>query len=186
LRQASRRSWRIGQRQNVEVTHLVYRGTLQAEALALLSSKMRSSLMIEGELPEDGLVALGGDDQDVMLALARRLADRSEDTEHSLEEFFARRRRAEADCAQYLSGEDAFASTVEPEPMVHAPGHGDLADWKHDSQATALIGVAEEAGASAGTRPISFDELTQLLRRPRPRRKAVPAEQLALFGDEVG
>jgi len=40
--------------------------------------------------------------------------------------------------------------------------------------------------AAVGTRAISFEELTQLLRRPRPRRKAVPAEQLALFGDEVG
>ena len=35
LRQASRRSWRIGQRLPVEVTFLTYAGTLQAEALGL-------------------------------------------------------------------------------------------------------------------------------------------------------
>ena len=33
LRQLSRRSWRIGQRQPVEVTFLTHEGTLQAEAL---------------------------------------------------------------------------------------------------------------------------------------------------------
>ena len=72
VRQASRRSWRIGQRQPVEVTHLVYGGTLQADALALVAAKMRSALMVDGELPEDGLAALEGDGQDTILALARR------------------------------------------------------------------------------------------------------------------
>ena len=43
MRQASRRSWRIGQRQPVEVTFMVYAGTLQAEALALVAAKMRSA-----------------------------------------------------------------------------------------------------------------------------------------------
>jgi hypothetical protein len=30
---------------------MVYEGTLQAEALALVATKLRSSLMVEGELP---------------------------------------------------------------------------------------------------------------------------------------
>src|SRR5206468_2602818 len=70
LRQASRRSWRIGQRQPVEVTFLTYEGTLQAEALALVAAKTRASLMVAGELPEEGLAALDGDGGDVYLALA--------------------------------------------------------------------------------------------------------------------
>jgi hypothetical protein len=37
-----------------EVAYLAYCGRLQAEALASVSSKMRSSLMVEGELPKDG------------------------------------------------------------------------------------------------------------------------------------
>src|SRR5207248_10218141 len=52
LRQASRRSWRIGQRRPVEVTFMAYDSTLQAEALGLVAAKTRASLMIEGELPE--------------------------------------------------------------------------------------------------------------------------------------
>ena len=79
LRQASRRSWRIGQRQPVEVTFLAYEGTLQAEALGLVAAKTRASLMVEGELPEEGLAALGGDGGDVFLELARRLADGGDD-----------------------------------------------------------------------------------------------------------
>src|SRR4051812_23398318 len=106
MRQASRRSWRIGQRQPVEVTHLVYGETLQAEALALVSSKMRSSLMIEGDLPEGGLAALAENDQDVMLTLARRLADQSEGTAGSLEALFAQRSDADAESARYLSDGD--------------------------------------------------------------------------------
>src|SRR3954469_25528812 len=106
MRQASRRSWRIGQRQPVEVTHLVYGGTLQAEALTLVSSKMRSSLMIEGELPEEGLASLAGNDQDLMLSLARRLADQSKGTAGSLEALFAQRFKVDAEISRYLSRGD--------------------------------------------------------------------------------
>ena len=41
IRQASRRSWRIGQTEPVEVHHIVYSRTMQAAALALVASKMR-------------------------------------------------------------------------------------------------------------------------------------------------
>src|SRR5438094_4717713 len=67
-------------------------------------SQMRSSLMIEGELPEDGLAALEGNDQDVMLDLARRLADQRAEDASSLEAPFAQRREAEAKGADYLVG----------------------------------------------------------------------------------
>jgi hypothetical protein len=74
LRQASRWSWHIGQRQPVKVAFLAYSGTLQAEALGLVAAKTRASLMIEGELSEEGLAALESNGRDVYLALARRLA----------------------------------------------------------------------------------------------------------------
>ena len=61
MRQASRRSWRIGQKRPVKVVFMAYRNTLQADALKLVAKKMRSSLAVEGELPEDGLAAFGDD-----------------------------------------------------------------------------------------------------------------------------
>ena len=52
MRQASRRSWRIGQTRPVKVVFMAYRGTLQADALKLVAQKLQSSLAVEGELPE--------------------------------------------------------------------------------------------------------------------------------------
>ena len=59
MRQASRRSWRIGQTRPVKVVFMSYRNTLQADALKLVAKKLQSSLAVEGELPEDGLAAYG-------------------------------------------------------------------------------------------------------------------------------
>lgn len=54
MRQASRRSWRIGQRLPVQVVYFAYSGTLQAQALALVAKKLQSSLAVEGELVRRG------------------------------------------------------------------------------------------------------------------------------------
>ena len=59
MRQASRRSWRIGQTQPVQIVFMAYRNTLQADALTLVAKKLQSSLAVEGELPEDGLPGHG-------------------------------------------------------------------------------------------------------------------------------
>ena len=77
MRQASRRSWRIGQTEPVQVVFMAYRNTLQADALKLVAKKLQSSLAVEGELPEDGLAAYGDAGDDLMLALARRTPARS-------------------------------------------------------------------------------------------------------------
>ena len=60
MRQASRRSWRMGQTPSlpVKVMYMAYRNTLQPDALKLIAKKLQSSLAVEGELPEDGLASL--------------------------------------------------------------------------------------------------------------------------------
>ena len=78
MRQASRRSWRIGQTRPVKVVFMSYRNTLQADALKLVAKKLQSSLAVEGELPEDGLAAYGDDGDDLMMALARKDRQRGE------------------------------------------------------------------------------------------------------------
>ena len=79
VRQASRRSWRIGQTRPVKVVFMSYRNTLQADALKLVAKKMQSSLAVEGELPEDGLAAYGDDGDDMMMALARKIVSGDEE-----------------------------------------------------------------------------------------------------------
>lgn len=78
LRQASRRSWRIGQELPVKVVHLAYEETLQTQALSLVAKKAQASLALEGELVEGGLVGLAEDD--LMLSLAKALIAGDDDS----------------------------------------------------------------------------------------------------------
>jgi hypothetical protein len=72
LRQASRRSWRIGQRLPVVVKFLVYGGTTQRTCLRLMGRKMLVALMMEGKFSGEGLHSLDADD-DMLAAMAREL-----------------------------------------------------------------------------------------------------------------
>lgn len=76
MRQASRRSWRIGQTQPVVVHYMTYDECLQADALSLVAAKMQSSLAVEGELPEEGLSAYGDSADNLMITLARQITGR--------------------------------------------------------------------------------------------------------------
>lgn len=73
LRQAARRSWRIGQKATVRVYFLCYQGTMQEAALKLMSKKMRTSLDTEGILDESALDNLLEDDDTSLAAIARDL-----------------------------------------------------------------------------------------------------------------
>src|SRR6266566_5438807 len=55
LRQASRRSWRIGQRRPVEVKFFAYKGTMQEVCLRLMGKKLLVALAMEGKFASEGL-----------------------------------------------------------------------------------------------------------------------------------
>ena len=65
MRQASRRSWRIGQTRPVKVVLMSYRNTLRDDAFKLVAKKLQSSLAVEGA---------DGDFNDGLLRLATKLA----------------------------------------------------------------------------------------------------------------
>lgn len=75
LRQASRRSWRIGQKRPVRVGFLTYSSTAQESCLRLMGKKLLVSLAMEGKLQADGLQAINEDD-DLLTAMARELVTR--------------------------------------------------------------------------------------------------------------
>jgi SNF2 family DNA or RNA helicase len=52
LRQAARRSWRIGQKDPVRVYYLTYKDTMQETAISLIAKKLEIALLVEGDLPE--------------------------------------------------------------------------------------------------------------------------------------
>jgi hypothetical protein len=72
LRQASRRSWRIGQWANVNVKFFYYAGTMQETCLRLMGKKLLVSLAMEGKFDSDGLQAIDEGD-DILMAMAREL-----------------------------------------------------------------------------------------------------------------
>jgi hypothetical protein len=72
LRQASRRSWRIGQRQPVRVHYLHYEDTMQTACLRLMGKKLLVSLAMEGKFAGEGLQTLG-EGEDMLTAMAREL-----------------------------------------------------------------------------------------------------------------
>ena len=126
MRQASRRSWRIGQTEPVQVVFMAYRNTLQADALQLVAKKLQSSLAVEGELPEDGLAAYGDDGDDLMLALARKIVAGEGDAD-SVESVFAQAQQVAAEAegllvdAGWRAPELVTAEAVTAEAGADAP-----------------------------------------------------------------
>lgn len=72
LRQASRRSWRIGQTEEVNVKYFAYADTAQETCLRLMGRKLLVALAMEGKFSTEGLQAIG-EDGDLLMAMAREL-----------------------------------------------------------------------------------------------------------------
>ena len=76
LRQASRRSWRIGQRWPVRVKFMCQEGTMQTACLRHMGKKLLVALTMEGKFAGEGLQTIDEDD-DMLSAMARELVERS-------------------------------------------------------------------------------------------------------------
>ena len=85
VRQASRRSWRIGQKMPVRIYYLTYEDTKQTQAIYLVAQKVATSLAIEGDLSGEGLTALAGGSDNMGRSIAQMLVDGDADFEGSFE-----------------------------------------------------------------------------------------------------
>lgn len=65
LQQAARRSWRIGQKDEVRVPFLGYQGSAQMQCLALMAKKIAVAQSTSGEMPESGLDVLNQDGESI-------------------------------------------------------------------------------------------------------------------------
>lgn len=72
LRQASRRSWRIGRNEEVTVKYSAYANTAQETCLRLMGRKLLVAPAMEGKFSTEGLQSVGEDD-DLLMAMAREL-----------------------------------------------------------------------------------------------------------------
>ena len=73
LQQASRRSWRIGQKQDVDVHYLGYANSAQMQCLRLMAKKIAVSQSTSGDMPDCGLDILNQDGDSIEVALAKQL-----------------------------------------------------------------------------------------------------------------
>ncbi len=112
LRQASRRSWRIGQTKPVTVRFLCYENTAQVGCLRLMGRKLLVSMALEGKFSESGLQSMD-DGADVLTTLARELV-MNQGVGQSADEVW------KALQAQQPQTQMAAIAT-EPEPLPAAP-----------------------------------------------------------------
>lgn len=125
LRQASRRSWRIGQTEPVRVVITAYEGTMQQLCLQVLAEKLLAAEAIEGRFSLDGLQAMAKGSNSA-LRLAQALVLGLDDLPDL------------ADAWRVQRGEDAapdlapksIAIPVETRPPASADGG--LVPWEHD------------------------------------------------------
>ena len=115
LRQASRRSWRIGQRRPVRVCYMSYAETAQERCLRMMGKKMQVSLALEGKLASHGLTAMDSDD-DVLTALARELVTQKGIGERAAAVWKSLQRSNTFTCATPAVPEPI---PLDPEPDLH-------------------------------------------------------------------
>ncbi|MFZ0884088.1 MAG: DEAD/DEAH box helicase [Candidatus Acidiferrales bacterium] len=154
LRQASRRSWRIGQRLPVKVKFLHYAETMQESCLRLMGKKLLVSLAMEGKFSSEGLQAINEED-DILMAMARELV-----TEKGIGE------RADS----------VWAALQKKQEEVLAVRPAATADSVQDR------GLAENGSSIAPAPPLSplATAAEPMSHRPS-RRESRPEDQLTLF-----
>ena len=121
MRQASRRSWRPGQRQPVRVHFLTYQQSLQSDGLRLAAQKALNSMAVEGEIPEEGLSAYAEGDENVYVSLAKQIVNNLHLTDSSADELrtaFTRQRAWQDQQEQPLVDPDQWRL---PDPDQPAP-----------------------------------------------------------------
>jgi hypothetical protein len=110
LRQACRRSWRPGQTEDVEVYFLINQGSMQEMQMTLIASKLHAALILEGELTENGLVALSNLGDSMTLELAKALVGESEVGD--LQETFRMYRTADVEAITSTDGEGGSGKVI--------------------------------------------------------------------------
>ena len=164
LRQASRRSWRIGQRRAVRVKFLCYEGTTQTACLRLMGKKLLVALTMEGKFAGEGLQNLDEDD-DMLSAMARDLVE-SNGIGESADAVWK---------ALNAEHQKLFPKASEAVEEVVAPPNLSGNRLPSDADACVLVQELIDSGSALifGRRPGSGR---------RPRTKACIPEQPSLFG----
>jgi len=158
LRQASRRSWRIGQRLPVHVKFLHYAETMQESCLRLMGKKLLVSLALEGKFSSEGLQAINEED-DILLAMARELV-----TQKGIGE----------------RADQVWASIQKKQEEVFAVKSCEAEEPAPEPEREAVLVTSDPAIAPA-SQSIAVTGPVEAIRRKTSRRESIPEGQLRLF-----
>ena len=169
LRQASRRSWRIGQRHNVNVKFFYYAGTMQETCVRLMGKKLLVSLAMEGKFASNGLQAIDEGD-DILMAMARELVTEKGIGE-SADAVWKQVVERQADVFGVRAGETSQSEMEAEPPERNVPEIIIPPPASIPAMVTQLLmfGMSPE-----GAQPPKASR--------RPSRDAIPSDQMALFG----
>jgi len=145
LRQASRRSWRIGQRRPVRVKFLCYEGTMQTACLRLMGKKLLVALTMEGKFAGEGLQNIDEDD-DMLSAMARELVERNgigESADSVWKALSAEHQKLFP--AQVRSDNDVMPIETPGSLLTTEPGPASLVEEALDSSSALIFGQRPES-----------------------------------------
>jgi hypothetical protein len=169
LRQASRRSWRIGQRRDVRVKFFSYANTMQSNCIRLMGRKVLVSMMMEGKFSGEGLAGIE-EDTDMMSAMARELVEKGGvgETADDVWRQVNQQRQAQFGSAPILSA-NSVEMPAEAEPPLVA--------------AMAALEVHPAVAASAASAQPSFIgfAMTAISKRRKRSSEPIDSGQLPLF-----
>lgn len=85
--QASRRHYRLNQKEECRTYYMAYRGTIQEVVISLIAEKMAATAAIQGKFSADGLSAMA-EGVDTRVRLAQALSDMDSETGKELQAMF--------------------------------------------------------------------------------------------------
>lgn len=152
LKQASRRSWRIGQTEAVKVIFMAYRDSAQHKALELIGAKVAAANSLEGRLSgEDDLSSMGDDEDNIQLALAKAILN-GESAAKEIKMSSVKRfgeREWDAFEAYYRDRVASFVPKAKTAPAVEAK--------EQEAEPFVFIADAKKPSASTATTAIALD-----------------------------
>lgn len=158
LRQAAKRSWRIGQKEPVRVFYLCYKASLQETALSLVANKIEVALLTEGEIPE-GLADYTDEGDSILTELVKSLTE--EKRYINAETLWANMRKKEIESSLSITGKEIIFTekTIKTVSIKKTITESTVAE-----NTVITVSIIEGKGKKTSTLSVKYGELDEALK----------------------
>ncbi len=160
LRQAARRSWRIGQPRPVEVHFFCYQDSMQETALTLIAQKLEVALMVEGDLPE-GLAEYGTSAGSLTQELGKALLEGG--NYGGAEKAWANFRKQEIQAQLQIGGTQTVFSATDETGKVKPASHAPVPKTSIEANTLVKVTVLNQKGKKTGRLEVRYFDLEKEL-----------------------